>query len=317
VAGARAPLVVLVVTLAAPVRLEALAAPALAEAPAPHARLVYFVDPTATGCPAADDFRAAADARAGHALFGEPADVTIDVTIRRNESAYVATVVLPETAGSPAATRELRSETSCAELATAAALVVSIALDPESILRAPPPPPPAPPPPPRSASRSWRAFVGAGPRGAWGLTPDPTAGLALSASAVGERLSLGGELAGFLENEAHYARGSVSVLPLTLSFLPCGTTAHLELCAVARLGLARGAGTGFSSDYAVWKAFGAAGLRAAGFVDVGRLRFRAFVEGTGVLPTTTFYVRYLGETSVYQTRGVSAAAGLDALLFFE
>jgi hypothetical protein len=308
VAGARAPLVVLLVALAAPT-------PARAEAPPAHARLVYFIDPTAAGCPSADDFRAAADARAGHALFGDPSDVTIDVTIRRTESAYVATVGLPETPGSPAATRELRSETSCVELATAAALVVSIALDPESILRAPPPAPPPPPPPaPRRASGSWRAFVGAGPRGAWGMTPEPTAGLALSASAVSERYSVGAELGGLLENQARYARGSVSVLPLTLSFLPCGTTAHLELCAVARLGLVRGAGAGFSDDFSTWKAFGAAGLRTAAFVDVGRLRFRASVEGTGVVPMTAFYV---GETAVYATRGVSLAGGLDALLFFE
>jgi hypothetical protein len=308
VAGARNPLVVLLVALAAPTL-------ARAEAPPPHARLVYFIDPTAAGCPSADEFRAAADARAGHALFGDPSDVTIDVTIRRTESAYVATVGLPETPGSPAATRELHSETSCAELATAAALVVSIALDPESILRAPPPPPPPPPaPPPRRASGSWRAFVGAGPRGAWGMTPEPTAGLALSASAVSERYSVGGELGGFLANEAHYARGSISVLPLTLSFLPCGHTAHLELCAVARLGLVRGTGAGFSDNFSVWKAFGAAGLRAAAFVDVGRLRFRASVEGTGVMPVTAFVV---DDTAVYATRGVSLAGGLDALLFFE
>jgi hypothetical protein len=135
---------------------------------------------------------------------------------------------------------------------------------------------------------------------------------------VRERLSLGVELGGFLDNEAHYARGSVSILPLTLSVLPCGSAAHVELCAIARLGLLRGAGARFYEDFSTWKAFGAAGLRAAGFVDVGRLRFRASVEGTGVVPTTTFYVRdSFGETAVYATRGVSLAAGLDALVFFE
>jgi hypothetical protein len=307
-------------------------ATARAEAPPAHARLVYFVDPTAVGCPSAEDFRAAVSARAGHELFGEPADVTIDVTIRRAGSAgdgsdnkpdgssenrsYLATVGLPDAPGARA-TRELRSDTGCAELATAAALVVSIALDPESVLRAPPAPPPPPPPPPPAtptAARSWRTLVGAGPRGAWGLTPAATAGVAISAAALGSRGSIGAELGGFLSNDAHLARGSVSVLPLTFTVLPCGTTAHLELCAVARLGLVRGAGGGFSDDLSTWKAFGAAGLRGAAFVDVGRLRFRASIEGTGVAPTTTFYV---SETAVYATRGVSAAAGLDALLFFE
>ena len=312
--GARAPLIVLVAALAAP-------ASARGQTPAtPRARLVYFVDPTATACPTADEFRAAVNARAGHELFGDPGELTIDVTLRRLDTAYVATVGLPNAPGSPAATRELRSEIGCAELATAAALVVSIALDPESLLRAPPAPPPSPPPPapepppPARAARGWRALVGAGPRGAWGSTPVATAGLALSAAAVAERLAFGAELGGFLANEAHYAGGAVSVLPLTFSLLPCGMAAHFELCAIARLGLVRGAGAGFAENLSTWRAFGAAGLRAAAFVDVGRLRFRASVEGTGVAPRTAFYV---GETAVYATRGVSAVAGLDALLFFQ
>jgi hypothetical protein len=304
--GARAPLVVV---------LAALAMPARAETPAPgRARLIYFVDPTAAGCPTADEFRAAVDARAGHELFGDPGDVTIDVTLRRLDAAYVATVGLPDTPDARSATRELHSDTGCAELATAAALVVSIALDPESVLRAPPPPPPAPSPAPRSASRTWRALVGGGPRGAWGLTPDPTAGLAVSAAAVADRLAFGAELAGFLSSETRYTRGSVSVLPLTFSVLPCGMWAHVELCAIARLGLVRGSGAGFSENLSVWKAFGAAGLRAGGFVDVGRLRFRASLEGTGIAPTTTFAV---DDTGVYATRSVSVAGALDALVFFQ
>jgi hypothetical protein len=295
------------------------ARPVRAEAPAAHARLVYFVDPTATGCPSAEAFRAAASARAGHELFGEPADVTIDVTLRRVDApggaaTYVATVGLPDAPRDGAAPRELRSEVSCDELATAAALVVSIALDPESILRAPPPAPPPPPPPPE-APRTWRALVGIGARGAWGMTPEATGGLALSAAAVASRLALGAEIAGFLATDATYTRGSVSVLPLTLSLLPCASSAalHLELCAVARLGVLRGAGSGFTENFSRWRAFGAAGARAGAFVDVARLRLRASVEGTALQPRTSFDV---GENTAYTTRSVSAAAGLDALLFF-
>jgi hypothetical protein len=308
---ARASLLVVLGTLAGGAR-------ARAEVPATaHARLIYFVDPTATGCPSADELRAAVSARAGHELFGEPADVAVDVTIRRTDTAYVANVGLPGSPDTGAATRELRSEVGCAELASAAALVVSIALDPESIVRAPPPAPPAAvaqaAPAPR-APGVWRALVGLGPRGAWGLTPEPTAGLALTAASVAERGSFGVELGGLLANDAHLGRGSVSVLPLTLSLLPCATLAHAELCGVARLGLVRGAGSGFTEDFSTSKAFAAAGVRAGAFVDVGRLRFRAWVEGTGVVPTTSFVV---GETVAYATRGVSAAGGLDALLFFE
>ena len=72
-------------------------------------------------------------ARAGHELFGEPSDLTIDVTLRRDAGAdsYLATLGLPGASGR--ATRELRSTVGCGELATAAALVVSIALDPEAV----------------------------------------------------------------------------------------------------------------------------------------------------------------------------------------
>src|SRR5262249_36583724 len=155
----------------------------------------------------------------------EPSDLTIDVTLRRADAAYVATVGLPNAPGASAATRELRSEIGCAELATAAALVVSIALDPDSLLRPPPPtaPPPAPAqrsPEPEPTPRPRRVLIGAGPRGVWGSTPEATAGVAISAAAVSERLAFGAELAGLLANEAHFGRGSVSVLPLTFSLLP-------------------------------------------------------------------------------------------------
>ncbi|HEX4405866.1 MAG TPA: hypothetical protein VH560_13610, partial [Polyangia bacterium] len=123
--GARGSLVLLLA-------LAATQGSARATASAPHAKLVYFVDPEAADCPSADAFRAAVRARAGHELFGEPSDLTIDVTLRRDADAYLAILGLPDASGR--ATRELRSTVGCGELATAAALVVSIALDPESLL---------------------------------------------------------------------------------------------------------------------------------------------------------------------------------------
>jgi hypothetical protein len=292
----------------------AAAAPARAEPPAPpRARLVYLVDPTAVGCPSADELRAAVDARAGHELFGEPSDRTLDVTIRRRDAGYEATVALPDTPG--AAKRELRSEVGCAELATAAALVASIALDPESILRpTPPPAPPPPPPPPAAAPRSWRAFVGLGPRGAWGIAPGTTLGLALSAAATSQHLQLGAELAGFAPTDTGFGPGTVSVLPLALAVLPCGMTSHLELCAVARAGVLRAAGAGFTQNFETWKPFAAFGLRAGAFKDLGRLRVRASAEATSVIPVTHLKI---DETVAYSTRGVAFAAGLDVLIFFQ
>ena len=64
-------------------------------APERRARLVYVVAPDAQGCPSDAELRAAANARAGHELFGDPASLTLEVNIRRAGAAHVATVVLP------------------------------------------------------------------------------------------------------------------------------------------------------------------------------------------------------------------------------
>jgi hypothetical protein len=295
--GASGPLVLLLATLAVP---------AAASADPLRARLVYVVAPDAEACPSADDLRAAVNARAGHELFGEPPDVTLEIRIGRAGGAHVATVSLPDAPGGGGATRELRSDVGCAELATAVALVASIAIDPASALQpAPPPPPPAP--------RAWRGFAGLGPRATAGVAPGAVAGLALSAGAVGRRGTLGLELGGFLPGDASYAGGRVAVLPLTVSLLPCASRGHWEACGVAALGLVRGAGAGFSENLSAWKAF--AGLGARGGLGVGaeRFRLRLFVELLAVLPRTTFLI---GDAAAYTTRGVSVGGGLDGLMFF-
>jgi hypothetical protein len=296
--------------LCAAVTGTALADPAPAPTPA---RLIYFVDPEAVACPTAEEFRAAVNARVGRETFGEPAGVTVDVTIRRAGDGHVATVALPDSASGPAATRELRSDVSCAELAAAAALVASIAIDPAALARpAPPPPPPSPPPPP-PAPRTWRVLVGAGPRGVWGLTPVVTPALALSAIAATERAALGLELRGFLSSDASYAGGSVAIRPLTVSLLPCLIGRHWEGCAALQLAFIRGAGAGFDDNYTVWKVLAGAGARGAWGADVGPVRVRLSVESDVLLPRTTFLV---GSASVYTTRSVSVSGGLDVLVGF-
>jgi hypothetical protein len=297
-----------------------LAANPAASVPAPsaslpadaRARLVYAAEPEVGGCPTADEFRAAVNARAGRELFGEPATVTIDVALRHDGEGYVALVDLPDADRTKRATRELRSEASCADVAAAAALVVSIALDPTSILRAPAPPPPvtAPAPP---TPRKWLA-LGAGPRGSWGLAPTFTTGLALSALARAERASLGLELSGFAPGDAKYVTGTVSVLPLALAAVPCRTWIHWEACGVGSLVALRGAGAGFSEDFAAWRFMAGAGARGAFGQDVGPARLRAFVEGDIFLPRTRFLV---GNAAASTTRSVSFVAGVDVLFFLE
>jgi hypothetical protein len=300
------------VSLAVLVAVATMSARAGADVPPPErARLRYTAEDAASPCPTDAEFRAAVETRVGHVVFGEPATFTIEVTLRRDGAAFVATVALPDAPGEGAAARELRSEVSCAEVVAAAALVASIAADPASLLRPALPPAPAPLPPP--APRTWRRLVGLGPRAAWGLTPAPTVGLALSFAAVRARRALGAELRGLLPTDVDHERGHVAVLPLSLSVLPCTLWRALEACAVAELGLIHGAGSGFDEDFSAWRVFGGGGARGAAFIDVGRVRLRASLEGEVLLPRTSFLV---SADSTYTTHSVSLSGGLDALLFF-
>jgi hypothetical protein len=309
-----ASLVVLFILAAEPAADAQVPPPAAATTePEPRARLVYTPEPEPGACPTLEEFYAAVNARAGRELFGEPATVTIDVSIRRDGAGHLATVDLPDADRTKRATRELRSETSCADVASAAALVVSIALDPTSILRPPPAPPPpvATPAPPRP--RRWLA-LGAGPRGAWGLTPSLAGGLALSALLRAERASLGVELSGFASGDAKYATGNVSLLPLAIAAVPCRAWTHWEACGVGTLTALRGAGSGFTEDFTAWRVLAGVGARGGFGQDVGPARLRAFAEGDIFLPRTTFLV---GDSVAWTTRSVSFLAGVDLLFFLE
>ncbi len=307
-----ASLVVLLLLAADPA--AGVRAPAPALAADARARLVYTPEPEPGACPTADEFRAAVNARAGRELFGEPATVTIDVSLRHDGEGHIALVDLPDADRTKRAARELRSETSCADVASAAALVVSLALDPTSILRAPAPPPPPLIAAPPSAIPRKRFALGAGPRGAWGVTPSFTAGLAVSALVRAERASLGLELAGFAPGDVKFATGTVSVLPLALAAVPCRTWIHWEACGVASLVALRGVRSGFAEDFSAWRVMAGAGARGGYGQDVGPARLRAFVEGDMFLPRTTFLV---GNAAASATRGVSFLAGIDILFFLE
>jgi hypothetical protein len=131
---------------------------------------------------------------------------------------------------------------------------------------------------------------------------------------VGARGTLGAELRGLFPSDASFAPGTVTVLPLTLSVLPCVHRGRWEACGVAAVGLVRGEGKGFAQNFSVWKAYAALGAR--GGVVLGgdeRWRVRAFVEAAAAFPRTSFMV---GDQEAYTTRGVSVAGGIDGLLFF-
>jgi hypothetical protein len=301
------------VTLAlALVALALRAAPAGADTGAamPRARLAYDVAPDAVACPSADDFRAAVAARVGHVLFGEPADLTIALRIRRAADRYIASVAISDANGDRGAPRELESNVGCAELVSAAALVASIAVDPGVLLR------PAPPPivraPPR-APRTWRAALGVGARALWGLTPAVEPALVVSAAVLTARYALGVDVRATRDASVTYNVGQVTVRPLALSVLPCRDWARFEACLVATIAFMHGGGAGFDDNYQVGRMMGGGGARGAWFVDAGRVRLRLTAQAEVLLPRTRFQV---GDATVYTTQSVSVSAGLDALILF-
>jgi hypothetical protein len=108
---------------------------------------VTFTAPA--GCPDTDAFTAEVTARTAKARLaspGEPAR-SFTVTITTSGKKARGKLIIDDPRG-PSSSREVSGE-SCAEVASALALVTALAIDPNASTAAkPPPPPPKPPPPP-------------------------------------------------------------------------------------------------------------------------------------------------------------------------
>src|ERR1700733_6884198 len=132
----------------------------------PSARLVYVREQGAESCPDEDAVRSAVAARLGYDPFFPTAPSTMFVEISRANRVFRAHIKLVDAANDVRGVRELKhAGPRCEDMIDMAALSMSVAIDPDSMIRgpappapdarpatAPPPPTPAEPPPPARAS---------------------------------------------------------------------------------------------------------------------------------------------------------------------
>jgi hypothetical protein len=127
-------------------------------AASPSARLIYLRNPGAESCPDETAIRSAVAARLGYDPFFPSAPATMFAEISREKNVFRARIKLVDDQNTVRGMRELAHEGSkCEDIVDTMALSMSIAIDPESLMRkqkakAEPEPPPAPKeaPPPRA-----------------------------------------------------------------------------------------------------------------------------------------------------------------------
>jgi hypothetical protein len=118
-------------------------------APPTTARLEYSRGRGAEACPDEDAVQRAVTARLGYDPFRPDAPRIVTATVRRDREALRGDVDLRDRGGAVKGARHLTAaENDCAELVAAMALAISIAIDPQSLLRSSPPASPDPPAPP-------------------------------------------------------------------------------------------------------------------------------------------------------------------------
>ena len=235
-------------------------------------RLVYTRDRPASDCPDEAALREAVHARLGYEPFAAEATSAVTFAVRAEGKAFVARIERTDDAGLSLGVRELRSRgESCEALVQAAALSLSIALDPVAASKphppppadppvtetlAPPPPPPvvptaplvaslapepsrdrraAPPLPPSRFLTDWH--LGAFFDNAWGVAPGSTGGGAVHGGVSARHASL--------DLEVHYEApggesaaqgGTVRSWLVDGALVPCGRVGWLALCGVAAVG---------------------------------------------------------------------------------
>lgn len=102
-----------------------------------HVRLLYQRAPEVVGCPDEQTLQRAVAERLGYDPFTPDAARAVRASFSLEAGALVARIQIVEPSGQPSGTREIRSrERSCADLGAAAALAMSIAIDPEQDSRA-------------------------------------------------------------------------------------------------------------------------------------------------------------------------------------
>ncbi len=235
---------------------------------------MYGRSGAADACPDESALRRAVASRIGYDPFFPTAPRTVIVTIAQKADRLVARVQLVDDGGRAQGARELDSaETDCEGLFDTVALTISIAIDPQALVRPsvrPPPPepvsePPRPPPPasvapatyapapstarrPEPARESPELRVVVSLRGSFGLNPGFALGGSFYAGASWTRASLGLEAQADLPASASVAGGgSVTAWLVAGALVPCLRFQSISVCAIGVLGRLDATASGVAS----------------------------------------------------------------------
>jgi hypothetical protein len=287
-----------------------------------RARFVYAVDPAARDhCPDIVAVRQEIVKRTGFDPFWEWAPRTIVVQILGDaKKGYTARVVRIQADGT-SATRDLPSRDDCYEVASAAALAVSIALDSFRVSQptdadsgvpavdaAPPPAPnppepepsqplpsPAPlpsvvPSPPQLAAGADLSFV-------TGIAPAPSFAIAAFGEVRGRTAFVTAEL----EASAAKAVDRLQVATFAGTLAPCTRLGPAFLCALGKVGWVEAWSLGIAPGAANGAAFVALGGRGGAEV---RLSALAFLRVHGDLLVEAYGPRFTVPQSTFQSGGM-------------
>lgn len=313
-------------------------------AAAPSARLVYVRDVGADDCPDESALRSAVAARLGYEPFFPHAPATLFAEVSRKDGVYRASIKLVDETNAVRGARVLEHRgRSCADILDAMALSMSIAIDPESLVRAPavakeeepqPEPAPEPPPAPREEVAEIAApgppaeepapAPAAGPRivatfgaafAGWvGAAPSASAGALIFGGVRFDRASLLLEGRGDLPSSSDVALGAVSTSFLGGSVTPCYGYGWLLGCGVVTVGRIRAEGEGIARSRADSSLHAFAGLRGGVLVPLtSRVDLRVVADVLYLLTPLTLRIDFI---DVYEMPALSAGLSAGAAVRF-
>ena len=279
--------------------------PRPAAADSQQARLDYLLEEDLQGCPDASAMRRAVTARLGYDPFSDSADSTIAVEIHRSGSELRARVYWRGESGEPRGMRELQSASgSCEELAAAAALAVSIAIDPvaaeatETTAEAPAVAAPettieAGPAAGKPGSMPrWMWLAGGGVFVGRGMTPGWWPGLELGVGARRGWLAFEVWLSAMPPHSFDVEGGSIDVQWLAVTANACVARGGLRACLLASGGALRGTGREpLENRQKTTTPYAGAGGRIAWDLRLrGRLSLRVHADVAATLARTSYTV---------------------------
>ncbi len=304
-----------------------LALPSVARAEVPQtAELVYDVAPVADACPDEVRFRLAVTQRLGRDPFVLGDRRKIAVTFARTPSGYAAEVRTLDGV-EERGRRRIEADEGCAEVASGAALAVSIAIDPLVLLRSEPPPkPPAaePRPSPRGAPAprpkpaparvskptepTWQASVGG--HGWAGAVPKPSFGASLGLRLRSGAWSLGVGAFAVLPREERREGTPLAVSAELYSgaLTLCGHAGVLRLCALGEFGVLVAHGHGVDRPRSDRTAHVASGATAGLVLRHGRFSVAPVVGAAARLRKTSLI---LDGTQVWKAPTLFGSLGVE------